>query len=83
MRTMAVSEFKSGCLALLKQVERTGEPLVVTLRGRPLAQVGPPRGAEPARPRLGALRGRLHVRGDIVHHDWSAEWEGPARGPAA
>lgn len=31
--------FKARCLALLEDVARTGEPLLVTKRGKPLARV--------------------------------------------
>ena len=41
MKTLQVSQFKARCLGLLKQVQRTGEPITVTLRGKPLATVGP------------------------------------------
>jgi prevent-host-death family protein len=39
MKSVAVSEFKAQCLALLEDVARTGEPLLVTKRGKPLARV--------------------------------------------
>lgn len=42
MKTLAVSEFKAHCLGLLKEVEKTGSPLAVTLRGQPLATIFPP-----------------------------------------
>ena len=41
MKTIQVSKFKSGCLGLLKEIRETGEPLVVTLRGKSLAVVQP------------------------------------------
>ena len=37
MRTMLVSEFKAKCIAILKDVQRTRQPVLVTLRGKPLA----------------------------------------------
>ncbi len=74
MQTMGVSEFKAKCIAVLKEASRTGEPVVVTRRGRPLARVEPlPGGAPPAR--LGACRGRMTIHGDIVHADTSEDWE--------
>lgn len=39
MRTFQVSQFKSRCLGLLKQVRDGGEPIAVTLRGKTLAVV--------------------------------------------
>ncbi len=42
MKTMAISEFKATCLAALERVGKTGEPLLVTRWGKPVAQVMPP-----------------------------------------
>jgi len=39
MRQISVSEFKARCLGLLDEVATTGEPIVVTKRGTPIAQV--------------------------------------------
>lgn len=41
-RTIAASEFKAKCLALLDEVAETRETLVVTKRGKPVAKVEPP-----------------------------------------
>ncbi len=38
---MQASEFKATCLALLDQVAATGEEIVVTKRGRPVAKLVP------------------------------------------
>ncbi|MCZ4495906.1 MAG: hypothetical protein JWM25_489 [Thermoleophilia bacterium] len=66
MRTVAISEFKATCLALLEEVRVTGEPLVITKRGVPIAQVGPPSLQDAPRRRLGGLAGRIRIIGDIV-----------------
>lgn len=39
MKQISVTEFKAKCLALLKEVERTGEAMEVLNRGRPVARV--------------------------------------------
>jgi len=41
MKTMAVSEFKAHALRVLGQVAKTREPVLVTKRGKPLAEVIP------------------------------------------
>ncbi len=41
MREISASAFKAGCLALLEEVASTGEAIVVTKRGRPVARVEP------------------------------------------
>ena len=66
MKTILVSEFKAKCIGLLKQVQKTKKPLVVTLRGKPLARVEPI--VQPKkRVRLGALKGWMEIKGDIIH----------------
>jgi prevent-host-death family protein len=39
MKTMAISEFKAQALKVLNEVAKSKEPVVITKRGRPLAQV--------------------------------------------
>lgn len=41
MKTMLVSEFKAKCIAALKEVYRSREPMVVTLRGKPIVTIQP------------------------------------------
>ena len=69
--TIAAGEFKARCLALLDRVAATGEPLVVTKRGRPVARVVPARATgQPS------LRGSVSVRGDLaasVRGPWDAD----------
>lgn len=74
MKTMLISEFKAKCIAVLKEVQRTREPLVVTLRGKPLVTVQPV-APHRAGKRLGGLKGRMRVRGDLVKVDTTADWE--------
>ena len=41
MKTVGATEFKARCLRLIKQMNRDGEPLTVTNRGRPVAILSP------------------------------------------
>ncbi len=41
MKSIAVTDFKAHCLGLLEDIARTGEPLLVTKRGKPLARILP------------------------------------------
>lgn len=74
MKTIILSVFKARCIELLREAQRTAEPIIVTRRGRPLARIEPVRDPTPAR-RFGKQRGRMRIKGDIVHADFSADWE--------
>ena len=72
MRTIGVSEFKTEGLALLDEVQKTGEPVMVTRHGKPVAKIVPmpaaemePRKNEP-RKILGYMKGTGRIVGDIV-----------------
>ena len=77
METIAISKFRVTCLAVLERVHRTGEPILVTRYGEPVAEVIPPPSA-PARPTswLGSFRDRGEILGDIVSSATSEdEWD--------
>jgi prevent-host-death family protein len=38
-RTISASQFKARCLAMLDEVAETGDEIVITKRGRPVARV--------------------------------------------
>ena len=76
MKTVAISKFKAECLAILERVRRTGQPVLVTRFGQPVAEVVPPQA--PTRPEgwLGSYRSAGRIVGDIVSPASSeAEWE--------
>lgn len=77
METVPISKFKATCLALLERVRRTGQPILVTRRGEPVAEVGPPRLPPRGEGWLGCMAGTVRVTGDIVspaadEADWEA-----------
>lgn len=74
MKTMPLSEFKAKCIAVLKEIRRTREPLTVTLRGQPLATVGPAEIAGGGK-RLGTLRETMTIHGDLVRIESGDDWE--------
>jgi prevent-host-death family protein len=75
MEKVLISEFKARCIELLKRVQATRLPLVVTLRGQPIAKVVPfDEGAEIG-VRLGSHIGNAIIKGDIVHVDSNDDWE--------
>ncbi len=75
MTTMLVSIFKAKCAEVLNNVSESGEPVIVTRRGKPLAQVVP-MGHKGSKKRvLAATPGEFIVRGDIVSTDGASDWE--------
>ncbi|MBI2900178.1 MAG: type II toxin-antitoxin system Phd/YefM family antitoxin [Planctomycetes bacterium] len=65
MRTLTASDFKARCLAVLDEIARTGEPITITKRGRPVARLVAPLSISDDRPQS-RLRGTLRIVGDIV-----------------
>lgn len=59
---ITATEFKAKSLALIDQVNESGEPIVITKRGRIVARLVPD-GEEEARPWL-RLRGKARWMGD-------------------
>jgi prevent-host-death family protein len=75
--TIPISKFKATCLGLLKQVKKKGEPILITLKGEPVAMVVPPPAAEKSGTWTGAFRTTGRIVGDIVmpaadESDWEA-----------
>jgi prevent-host-death family protein len=69
--TIPAGEFKSRCLKLLDEVAEKRHTLVVTKRGRPVAQVSPiPRKGSI----VGAMEGTGEILGDIIS-PIDVEWE--------
>ncbi|MBS0545324.1 MAG: type II toxin-antitoxin system Phd/YefM family antitoxin [Proteobacteria bacterium] len=64
MQTIQASEFKARCLALMDEVARSGEVLVVTKNGRPVAELHPYSGGRAASPF--GLHPKVEIHGDIV-----------------
>jgi prevent-host-death family protein len=76
METMAISEFKAKCLAVLERVRRSKKPILVTRFGKPVAEIVPP--SAPPRPDhwLGSMRLSGRIVGDIVSPVVEeSEWE--------
>lgn len=74
MDEMAISDFKATCLAALERVRRTGQPLLVTRRGVPVAQVVPPPPPVKKESAFGAMAGEARIVGDIVEPLPLSDW---------
>ncbi len=76
MESISISRFKATCLAVLEQVRRTGQPILVTKRGEPIAEVVPASRPADGKRRLGIFAPSGKIVGDIVTpaaEEW--EWE--------
>src|SRR6202021_3319147 len=65
--------FKAECLHLMDQVDGTGQPIVLTKHGKPVAQLVP----IPAPPEslFGYMKDTVSIKGDVVapiREEWSA-----------
>ncbi len=77
MQEINASNFKTRCLAILDEVNRTGQPVTILKRGKPVAQLIPPTQPAERYPQQ-ALSGSVKILGDIVEpvlapEDWEAE----------
>jgi antitoxin (DNA-binding transcriptional repressor) of toxin-antitoxin stability system len=73
MNKMSLSGFKAHCIKEIKRVNRTNEPLTVTLKGEPIARIEPIHAETPVK--LGSHLGQARIRRDLVEIDLSHEWE--------
>ena len=73
MKTVPAAKFKANCLALMDKVHETGESVVITKHGKPVAKLVP---AKRERSNMwGDLAGKVKILGDIespVPDDWQA-----------
>ncbi len=64
MKQMRASVFKAQCLKVMSRVQATGEPVIVTKRGKPIVKVVP---AKPEKDDLfGFMKDQFEIVGDIM-----------------
>jgi prevent-host-death family protein len=63
MKQMAAGTFKAHCLAVMKDVQATGEPVLITKRGTPVVKVVPV--TPEVDDLLGFMAGEFKIVGDI------------------
>lgn len=73
MQTIKASEFKARCLALMDDVARSGEVLVVPRNGRPFAELRPYSGGRSESPF--GLHSKLEITGDILSPLEDCAWK--------
>ena len=86
-KTVGITEFKAKCIALLNEMERSGEPLTITRRGKPSLTLTA-KGAKVAdgKTLFGIMKGTVTwapgvdptapVVDDDWEQQWSADWDG-------
>ena len=65
MQTMGISQFKAHALKILDQVAKSQEGIIITKRGKPLAQIVPYRSSD-ANPKPGRLANYLVFEKDVI-----------------
>lgn len=78
MKRMRASTFKTHCLKVMDRVQETGEPVVVTKRGKPVVKVVP---VETRKDDLfGFMKDQFEIVGDILSPAVPLdEWESTKR----
>jgi prevent-host-death family protein len=64
IRRIKASEFRAKCLALMDEVARTGDRVIITKNGKPVAELAPHR--PPGRSIRGIFKDDLFIVGDII-----------------
>jgi prevent-host-death family protein len=73
MKQVAAGQFKAKCLAIMDEVQKTGQPVLITKHGKPVAKLVP----APSAPYeiFDYMKGKAKIVGDIVgpitpEEDW-------------
>ena len=82
-KMIGAAEFKAHCLRILDEVERTGEPVTITKRGRAVAEVKPVAKEKltgDKRLEFGFMKGSVTFLADeddfsALDPDWEEQWE--------
>lgn len=72
---IAAGKFKATCLRLMDEVSRTGEEIVITKHGQPVAKLVPVTDKAP-RQTFGLLSDQTVIYGDLIEpigEDWEAD----------
>lgn len=75
-REIPAGEFKAKCLKLMDEVAATGEPLLITKHGKPVAELVPTEQKPKPKSLWGLHKGQMKIVGDIIEPidvQWEAE----------
>ena len=73
MKHMPAAQFKSRCLTVMDQVQESGEPVVITKHGKPVAKLVPVRRNE--EDIFGYMAGKAKIMGDLMNSAPAEDWE--------
>lgn len=73
MKQMPAGVFKAQCLAIMDQVLKSGEPVVVTKRGKPVVKVVP--AENQSDDIFGYMKGKFKIVGDVVGPVFAEDWK--------
>jgi len=74
MKQILISEFKAKCIAIINEICRTRDTVIITRRGQPIAKLEP-MNKMPSRRQFGKLKKMMQLTGDIVHTDLADHWD--------
>jgi prevent-host-death family protein len=64
VKQIAAGQFKAQCLAIMDQVSKSGEPVLVTKHGKPVVKLVP--AEKQGDDIFGYMAGKVKILGDIV-----------------
>ena len=76
MYAIPISKFKATCLRVLENIRQSGETVLITKNGKPIAMVSPPN-MSTLEKGFGYFRGKFTITGDIIspisdQEEWDA-----------
>jgi len=73
MKEMPAGKFKTHCLMVMDQVQQSGEPVVITKHGKPVAKLIPIPAQEDDI--FGFMTGKATIVGDVMNSTPLEDWE--------
>lgn len=80
-KMVSASEFKAKCLRLIDEMQKDGEPVTITKRGKVVAEMVPKRDGETRKSIIGMMKGTVtwapgvDPTAPVLEDDWEAQWE--------
>ena len=74
-RTISKSKLKANMLRIFREIEESGEELIVTDRNQPALVIRPIKGKRSVDEVFAAYRGKMRILEEDVNSPTSADWE--------